>query len=123
MPSEESKLYLELKGKLENLSGGVKKHSADKDFPSNITAEVIDTKVTDLITARKAYDTAAAISNQKFEEYDKLAKECETLFSNISTQLYGIYGKQNLTVADYGLKTYQRHTGRKTKTETTAAAK
>jgi hypothetical protein len=120
MPVDESKLYLELKGKLENLSKGINKHSADKDFPSNIAVLTVDTKITELTNARKDYDEAATVASQKSEAYNAIAKTGEELFSGISTQLYGVYGKQNLTVEDYGLKVYQKPTGRKSKANTAA---
>ena len=115
MPSDESKLFLELKGKLENLSGGVAKHSSEVNFPQNIKKEVLDAKVVELNVKRKDYDDASNIAHQKSDEYDKVFKECEDLFSNVSMQLYGAYGKQNLIVEDFGLKIYKKPSGRKPK--------
>jgi hypothetical protein len=42
------------------------------------------------------------------------------MFSQLSSQIYGFYGKQNLTVEDFGLKIYQKPVGRKAKGETPA---
>ncbi|MCX6148897.1 MAG: hypothetical protein NTX22_00065 [Ignavibacteriales bacterium] len=120
MPAEDSKLYNEIKGKLERLSGGVNKHSTDADFPGNITAAVIEAKTVLLVNARKLYDDAEAVAHQKYQEYENISAECEEMFSKISTQLYGLYGKQNLLVEDYGLKIYQKPPGRKAKTDTPA---
>ena len=115
MPTDESKLYVDLKSKLENLSGGVSKHSSEPEFPQNITKAVIDEKTANLVATRKLFDEASNIAHQKFEEYEKIFNECSELFSNISTQLYGAYGKQNRIVEDYGLKIYKKHLGRKPK--------
>ncbi|MFA7419671.1 MAG: hypothetical protein WCZ90_08285 [Melioribacteraceae bacterium] len=115
MPSEESKTFLELKGKLENLSDGVKKHAADESFPSNISAASIDASIASFTQKRKAFDDAENLAHQKSEEYSSAYDECDRLFSQLCSQIYGFYGKQNLVVEDFGLKTYQKPVGRKAK--------
>ncbi|MHB9040407.1 MAG: hypothetical protein ACYC4T_07100 [Melioribacteraceae bacterium] len=120
MPTEDSKTYNDLKGKMENLSDGVKKHSADEKFPANISASDIDAKISLLTQKRKAFEEATNLAHQRSEEYSTVVDECEELFSKISTQLYGFYGKQNLVTEDYGLKMYQKPTGRKAAQKTPA---
>jgi hypothetical protein len=115
MPAEDSKLFLELKGKLDNLSSGVKKHSTEEKFPSNISAAEIDACTASLLQKRKSFEETTALAHQKSEEYSLEFDECEKLFSQLSSQIYGFYGKQNLVVEDFGLRTYQRPVGRKTK--------
>lgn len=115
MPSEESRTFLELKGKLENLSDGVKKHAADESFPSNISAAAIDARLASFTLKRKAYEDAANLAHQKSEEYGNEYDECDEMFSQLCSQIYGFYGKQNLIVEDFGLKTYQKPVGRKAK--------
>lgn len=117
MPSEDSKRYLELKGKLENLSGGVKKHSSDEKFPSNITSADIDARVASLLQKRKTFEEYASLAHQKSEEYSIEVDEAEETFSRLSSQIYGFYGKQNLIVEDFGLRTYQKPGVRKRKTD------
>ena len=117
MPSEDSKHYLELNGRLENLSGGVKKHSTDEKFPSNISASDIDARVASLFQKRKAFEELASLAHQKSEEYSIEVEEAEKAFSQLSSQIYGFYGKQNLIVEDFGLRTYQKPGVRKRKSD------
>ncbi len=121
MPAEDSKLHNELKGKLTNLSNGVKKHSGDSDFPNNITSQLIDTQLTKLVDARTSMDDAYSKAHQLGDVYEKVFEETETFFSQVSNQLYGVYGKQNLIVEDFGLRTHQKPTGRKPKATTPTA--
>jgi hypothetical protein len=120
MPTEESMSYLELKGSLENMLKGINKHSPDSNFPSNITAAMVEEQLASLVQKRKGYTEAEAIARQKSEEYNVEEKKVDTFFSNLSEQVYGVYGKQNLLVADYGLKIWQKHRGRKSGSSKTA---
>jgi hypothetical protein len=122
MPADDSKTYQDIKGKLENLSVGIKKHAADENYPTNISTATVEAKLASLIQKRTSYDEAESIARQKYSAYSVEFDECEKLFSSYSTQLYGFHGKQNLVVADYGLKTYQKPTGRKTKTSSDKTA-
>lgn len=115
MPTEDSKRYLELKGRLDNLSIGIKKHSTDPKFPSNITSDEVDSQSAQLTLKRKSFEEAANIAHQKSEEYSIEYENCDEYFSKLASQIYGFYGKQNLIVEDFGLKPYQKPTGRKAK--------
>jgi hypothetical protein len=115
MPSEESQAYLDLRGKLANLSKGLVKHASDKDFPAHLTAAAVEEKIALLDAKRKAFTDSASVTHQKSEEYTLCEGECDAFFSGYAQQIYGALGKQNLLVEDFGLKIWQKPSGRKPK--------
>lgn len=121
MPTDDSKQYRELKGKMENLSTGIKKHAGDENYPQNISAAKVEAQVNVLAEKRQDFEDATNIAHQKSLDYSTTFNACEDMFSKISTQLYGFHGKQNLIVEDYGLKIYQKPSGRKPKENNTKA--
>lgn len=48
MPSDDSKVLLELRGKMENLSKEIKKHNTEPEYPPNISAALIDSQIAKL---------------------------------------------------------------------------
>lgn len=115
MPSDNVNNYLALKGKMENLSKGIKNHASDQGFPANISAAAIESELTSLNQLRSEYDDTIADAHQKYDVYFAQFKKCQDVFSKTSTQLYGFHGKYNTVVEDYGMQKYQKSGGRKKK--------
>lgn len=88
---------------LNNLMDGTRLHLNDEGFPSNINEASLQTYVTALMNALQAYEETENTARIKFDLYSDLMKSITKKISNYGTQIYGLYGKKNQVVADFGL--------------------
>lgn len=121
MPEDDSLMYLGTKGKLETFSAGAKRNATHPKYPNTVSIEAIDAQIATLTKARSEFTEAESLYKQKSAIYKDELKNSDKLFSEVSTQIYGSFGKQNPLVIEFGLKTYQKPGGRKGKTNPPAS--
>ena len=120
MGSTTIKQYNTLSEKLERMVDGIKIHSGQEGFPSNIKETEVNDLKTRLEKSRQDYDEAENSARIKHDDYESVTKEVISKYANYSSMLYGYLGKKNQLVADFGLQPH-RTTGKKgprTKTKT-----
>ncbi len=112
MTTRTIKSYNTLTEKLEKLADGTKIHSGDESFPTAINEAGIRQLKSDIEEARGLYDVAENNARIKHDEYSTKLDEANEKYTRFSTMLYGLYGKKNQTLADFGLSPYKL-TGKK----------
>jgi hypothetical protein len=101
------KQYNELVAKLEKMSDGLKLHGVEPTFPVVLKEDDFRSERKDLEDKRQAYDQAISQARQAYEAYNAAYNDLKTRVANGSTMLYGLYGKKNSILADFGLAPYK----------------
>ncbi len=112
MATKNVKSYNTLTEKLEKLADGTKIHSGDESFPTSLNEQAIRQLKTEIEELRGQYDSAQNIARLKHDEYDTKLQDANSKYTRFTTMLYGLYGKKNQTLADFGLAPY-KVTGKK----------
>ena len=107
MPDINVKQYNDLVAKLEKMSDGLKLHGAEPSFPTILKEEDFRNGRKDLEDKRQAYDQALSLAKQAYEAYNVAYNDLKIKVANGSTMLYGLYGKKNAILADFGLAPYK----------------
>ncbi len=107
MPDINVKQYNDLVARLEKMSDGLKLHGAEPTFPAVLKEEDFRNGRKDLEDKRQAYDQAISQARQAYEAYNTAYNDLKTKVANGSTMLYGLYGKKNSILADFGLAPYK----------------
>ena len=107
MPDINVKQYNDLVARLEKMSDGLKLHGAEPSFPTILKEDDFRNGRKDLEDKRQAYDQAISQAKQAYEAYNTAYNDLKTKVANGSTMLYGLYGKKNAMLADFGLAPYK----------------
>lgn len=112
MSTKNIKSYNTLTEKLEKLAGGTKIHASDESFPTSLNEQAIRQLKSNIKGFRGLYDVAQNNARIKHDEYSIKLEEANEKYTRFTTMLYGLYGKENQTLADFGLSPY-KVTGKK----------
>ncbi len=112
MTSINNKKFSSLSENLERMADGAEHHLSDEGFPSQIVPDNLRTAKRQLQDAREEYELQENAARIEYDKYNELLEDLENKYRNYSTQLYGVYGKRNQVVADFGLKPH-KVTGKK----------
>ncbi len=121
MSTKNIKSYNTLTEKLEKLADGTKIHSGDASFPTSLNEQAIRQLKTEIEEYRASYDAVMNNARIKHDEYNAKLQEANDKYTRFTTQLYGLYGKKNQTLADFGLAPYKA-TGKKGPRKNVAAS-
>jgi hypothetical protein len=110
MPDNSRKSYMTLIDNLEGLADGAKKHGGETGYPAEISETNIRQVKLELETIREQCVHAAAEASKQQEMYDNKEEEISNKVSRYKTMIYGLYGKKNRDLLDFGLKPYKERT-------------
>ncbi|MFH0976599.1 MAG: hypothetical protein V1874_12525 [Spirochaetota bacterium] len=107
MPDFNVEYHNNLVDTLEKIADGAKLHSAEPEYPPEVTEVKLRKMKDDIELARLNYDQTISKAGQLFAAYDTLMDSIESDLARFRTSIYGHFGKTNKVVADFGLKPYK----------------
>ncbi|MCI0513692.1 hypothetical protein L0128_10805 [candidate division KSB1 bacterium] len=97
------KRFSELIAKLERLADGVGLHQKEANFPAVLSETEFRQGKTELEDKRQQYDELINRARQAYDSYYAAYEKWSMIVRNSNTMIYGLYGKKNQVVADFGL--------------------
>jgi hypothetical protein len=103
MPEITAKSYNQKVQMIEKMIEGIKQHQNDEDFPAMLNVQAIE-KLRDGYTAsRSQMDEHASLFRQSTQKFKQDDKTFDKTISQLKTMVYGMFGKKNAAVRDFGL--------------------
>lgn len=117
MATELNRMHSDLTSKLENLAEGVRKHSAEPDFPSSVKEEDIRAMRAELEALRTSYKETRTLVRIKHDEYKTRFEVSDKEHAKLASLLYASFGKKNQVLADFGLTPHKERTSSKVQSD------
>ncbi|MBN2352784.1 MAG: hypothetical protein JXD23_09475 [Spirochaetales bacterium] len=117
MPEITAKLFNRKIQTINKIIDGIKEHQADEGFPAMLNLKAVE-KIRDVYAAsRKKVDDAAAQYRQDSQQFKLDDRTFDKTVSQLKSLIYGLFGKKNAAVRDFGLLPFKDSKPKKLKTQ------
>jgi hypothetical protein len=104
MPIKESKEFEKTAEELGTLSDGIHIHAGEAKFPASLDETDVKNRKSMLETARKDYEKAQTVADEKHKEFETLLKTEKAFVAGAQRILQGYYELRSQYLKDFGFQ-------------------